>query len=394
MSNAYRDDTQETAVIIDSTWVGVKTLVTEMAKASAIALFGLAVVVTDTATASDDVFGSTHINVSDVAIISDEAYSQVYAHSLTTDIAKINDSQSFKLTSMATDTAVISDDTFGSLMAMANDTAIITDEAITKKTVAVNIFETSKISDLSLQIAHELATDEIIFFDSTSSKVITKPFAIDNLVITDEAVLNPKLLTPAVDIIKIGDGIFGNVTTFASVADWAVIEDEPVYTSDYPSDIYKNNQAWTANTKNWALSRYTDYSYVCLAVVNDVLYGCNDKGVFRLNSQSDEVVAKVATGKIDVSGGTLSYPTGCYMEYELTGKGKQAIMAVTSTQKGVAQTYQYKLPSEKADYLTNGRFIFGRGLRGRHFSFDLTVTGTHGYINDVSVEVATGKRRV
>ncbi|MBX6209533.1 hypothetical protein ISD46_33795, partial [Pseudomonas aeruginosa] len=57
-------------------------------------------------------------------------------------------------------------------------------------------------------------------------------------------------------------------------------------------------------------------------------------------------------------------------------------------------TYSYPLESEPADELTNGRFKFGRGLRGRHFTFTLRLTGRHGYINDLSVESAPTNRRV
>jgi hypothetical protein len=38
--------------------------------------------------------------------------------------------------------------------------------------------------------------------------------------------------------------------------------------------------------------------------------------------------------------------------------------------------------------------VFGRGLRGRHFAFELRVSGLNAYINELSVTSTQTKRRV
>ena len=80
-----------------------------------------------------------------------------------------------------------------------------------------------------------------------------------------------------------------------------------------------------------------------------------------------------------------------YVEYELSG---DAQMTVGQSQTGQLLRWSYTLPPELAGTLTNGRFKFGRGLRGRHFSFTLRLDGKQGYINDWQTLFAKSQRRI
>ena len=124
-----------------------------------------------------------------------------------------------------------------------------------------------------------------------------------------------------------------------------------------------------------------------------MIYGVADDGVYALNG-TGHVAGRVETGKLDIGGDQLVHPVSAYLEYELDGPDKGAQLDVTTTQSGAPQTYTYTLPSESAAHLTNGRFVLGRGLRGRHFSFTLRLQGTRGHINDLSVTTTPTKRRV
>jgi hypothetical protein len=79
------------------------------------------------------------------------------------------------------------------------------------------------------------------------------------------------------------------------------------------------------------------------------------------------------------------------LEYSLDG---QLSVDVGTTQTGYQQTFNYVLRKEPSDYLTNGRVIFGRGLRGRHFEFSVNIQGTTAYINDMVVNITKTKRRI
>ncbi|OTI78724.1 hypothetical protein CAZ09_18365 [Pseudomonas aeruginosa] len=171
------------------------------------------------------------------------------------------------------------------------------------------------------------------------------------------------------------------------VSDAVVIEDITV------GGDQDGGQAWTANVDSWAMSRYAPYTFRSLAVIDGRLYGIAEDGVYALDGDSQPVAGRIATGKLDIGQGALVHPHSAYLEYALDADGTVAL-DVTTTQSGSAATYSYPLESEPADELTNGRFKFGRGLRGRHFAFTLRLTGRHGYINDLSVESAPTNRRV
>lgn len=153
--------------------------------------------------------------------------------------------------------------------------------------------------------------------------------------------------------------------------------------------------AWTANTDNWAASRYLLDGWRGLAVVDGVLLGLSDEGVFVLDKVAgkgaEAVSASVCTGKVDIGQGVLAHPLGAYMEYALRGKAE---MLVSTTQDGTVRTYPYRLVDGKTDELTNGRFVFGRGLRGRHFKFELRLSGASAHIHDWRIDAAAVKRRI
>ena len=151
--------------------------------------------------------------------------------------------------------------------------------------------------------------------------------------------------------------------------------------------------AWTANVDTWAMSRYDSYQFHDMLVIDGVLYGINDSGVFRVDADS-EVNARVVTGQLDIGQGQLVHPVAAYFEYQLSGNSKKLEVGVSTTQSGARQTYYYPSPNEQADYLTNGRVLFGRGLRGRHFAFEFKINGQSGYINDLSIDVTPTKRRI
>ena len=117
--------------------------------------------------------------------------------------------------------------------------------------------------------------------------------------------------------------------------------------------------------------------------------------VFKVALEShglEYINSKIVTGKVDIGGGILAHPVGAYMEYELSDSTSE--MIVSTTQGGAIQSYSYKLVDGKADELTNDRFIFGRGLRGRHFKFELRLNGVSGHIHDLRIDAAATKRRI
>lgn len=383
----YRDDTQETAVASDSTWLGLTTITEEIARASSVVLFGLMVLHTSSAAASDEVIDSwSHLTTEQVSV-SDEVVDGLQATQLITDRIRATDGTTGRLTVVHEDALTISDAVMDSVSSMVSESATIHDEVIAQRYVYSLVVESAKASDKTVQAGSTLSEDTVTASDSVIQRLYGKVLVEDQATLADEVVGGHQSLLVLTDVALASDLVIDHLEAFNLVTDGAVIEDRAIQTGgDY-------GQAWTANADNWAMSRYAPYTFESLAVIDGVLYGVNDQGVFALDRETEVIEARIKTGKLDIGKGALVHPVSAYLEYSLDGNGT-AEMDVTTTQSGASETYTYGLPVEQAEELTNGRFVFGRGLRGRHFSFALRLTGSHGHINDLSVMTASTKRRV
>jgi hypothetical protein len=253
-----------------------------------------------------------------------------------------------------------------------------------QRRVRTLVSETAKVSDFSGQFASVVVADQAAASDWSGGRVHALSLAVDTAVLADET-FDARQAAAAVVIESAGitSAVLDHLHARDLVIDVAVAEGGPLGDGA--------GQAWTANTDTWAMSRYAPYTFTSVAVIDGVLYGVAEDGVHALDGGTDPITGRVATGKLDIGQGVLVHPLATYLEYELDGTAQ---MDVTSTQSGTAETYAYLLAEEPAGELTNGRFIFGRGLRGRHFSFVLRLIGQRAMVNDLRVETAPTKRRV
>ncbi|WPJ30581.1 hypothetical protein [Pseudoalteromonas phage vB_PalP_Y7] len=368
--------------------------------------YGLLVNHEDTAIASDALLaGTIGTLITDAAIALDSTTEQRTVRVLATDTAQANDwltsisleviedtaiasdetSGRLNAVSLITDTAIASNELLGNITSFITDSAAASDKVIGNRFVSITVGDTSTVEDTLFFNKQEFIADTIIGSDSASGNLKAAVLISDTAVISDEVIGNIIQSNAITDIAIASDTVISKLQATTSWQDIVVVQDNIINIGGY------RGQAWTANVDSWAMSRYNPYNYKRIVVINDVLYGEADDGIYRLDQEVMPVVASVKTGKIDVGRGAITHPAAAYLEYELVG---QASMTVHTTQKGFEQQYTYVLPNELADELTNGRFIFGRGLRGRHFSFELTMIGTHGYINDLSVDHQPTSRRV
>ena len=384
MSN-YRDDTQETAVASDFTWAGLGSIAEESARIVGTLAFGLMVMHASSAAAADEVFGSAVGIIVEQAVASDAVLDAKRAQSLTDERGKVAERWSGVMRVVHEDAATAIDTTLDAMRAVTIEQARIADEVIPQRRVAVLVSETARASDTTLQAATELLDDSAAAADEATGRLRAKVLAVESATLADETFGGQQAAAPVTEVAT----VFAQV--FDHLAAAGLIEEVAVVTEHGWSNLPEIGQAWTANADGWAMSRYAPLAFTSLAVINGVAYGMSADGVYALDGDTETIGGSIQTGKLDVGRGGLVHPLGAYLEYELNGTAQ---MDVTTTQSGAAETYTYDLPAESAGELTNGRFVFGRGLRGRHFSFALRITGTHGYINDLSVNSAPTKRRV
>lgn len=384
--SSYRDDSHDIAVASDSTWAGLTSIVEDTAKAVATLIVCIGVLHTDSAVASDQVIDRSSHMIVEQAQASDTVTDHLLSKQLVIEKAKVKDGATGRLRTLLEDSAVASDLVFDKQLNIIVERATASDEVTGQRRAKSLVVDKARAFDTLVNRSSVLVEDTATANDWAGGKLKRKDLIAEiatagDLVVDDHHAIAPVVVEGA----KASDEVIDRLYAKDLIKEVVVTEDEALSIGgDY-------GQAWTANADNWAMSRYAPYSFRRLAVVDGVLYGLADDGVYALSGGVEEIQGSVTTGKLDVGGGGLVHPVSAYLEYELEGTAE---MDVTTTQSGLAQTFTYPLAAEVANELTNGRFIFGRGLRGRHFSFTLRIKGLAGYINDLSVTSTPTKRRV
>lgn len=384
--SSYRDDSHDIAVASDSTWLGLTGIIEDTAKAVATMIVCIGVLHTDSALASDQVIDRSSHMIVEQAQASDTVTDQLFSKQLVIENATVKDGTTGRLRTLLEDSAVASDIVLDKQLNIIVERATASDEVTGQRRAKSLVVDKARAFDTLVNRSSVLVEDTATANDWADGKLKRKDLIAEiatagDLVVDDHHAIAPVI----VDRARTSDEVVDRLYAKDLIKEVVVVEDEALSVGgDY-------GQAWTANADNWAMSRYAPYSFRRLAVVDGVLYGLADDGVYALSGGVEEIQGSVTTGKLDVGGGGLVHPVSAYLEYELEGTAE---MDVTTTQSGLAQTFTYPLAAEVANELTNGRFIFGRGLRGRHFSFTLRIKGLAGYINDLSVTSTPTKRRV
>lgn len=226
--------------------------------------------------------------------------------------------------------------------------------------------------------------DRLRVQDTHQNKQKAKNTLSDRLIAQDSITEAFKKTSRLDDTVKVGDAIFGKLIAKDTLIDKAMIAVLDEVVQDSP------NMAWTMNTVNQAMSQYAPFEIERVSVINGVLYGESKNGIYRLDGGDETIIGTLTTDKIDY-GEQLIKPSYAYTEYQTDGTMK---LTVHTTQKGIKQSYTYTLPKERAGELTNGRFVFGRGLYGRQFAYTLTITARTAFIHDLNIHFEKTTRRL
>lgn len=384
MSN-YRDDIIETAIASDKTWLNLGVITEEIAKVTATTFFFLSILVSESAAAQESVFGfrgyTTYETVSAQEIVNGNKTTL----SLTSESAKAKDYLYFNFSSLTIEQAMLTDTDLSHIRSMVYEQVKTQDFDLSKRYVNYTVQEKAKASDNVFAYQSHQTIDYANFVDSIYTKLSAFNLVEEtlNAIDTDLSTVTNYNLT--IESIVAHDSVFGKLNAHGLVV-------ETAYALDQVLLHEKRGQAWVANIDTWAMSRYAPFSFDGVAVINGKLYTWNDQGVYLSGIEGESISAKVQTSKLDF-GDSLVHPTAAYLEYQMSGSEKKMQIAVTTTQSGQPTTYQYLLPNEQSDYLTNGRVLFGRGLRGRHFSFEVALQATSAQINALSIEYMPTARR-
>ena len=383
----YRDDALDTLRLSDSTWIIVKaTNANEVLRLTDSARMILTVHHADQFTLSDGFSDSTILNAYDHFTLSDSVSWKRISTSYSIDQIKLGDAARLQFSDLIEDQIIFNDSVFNSTKSHIIDSFKLADTITGQRLATAYVNDQFNLTDSANSVYAEQLTDSILLGDFTESKLYSKSYSIDSFILGDEDLSSVQLSSHAADVIRLGDATQSKLTARTDSNDYFSLYDQIKDSKEY-------GQAWTANTDTWAMSRYMPYAFDGLAVINEKLYGWNANGVYLMDKPEHSIHGFIQTGRLDF-GETLVHPTAAFLEYEMSGTNKQLNIAVTTTQSGNPSTYTYALPDEQAEHLTNGRVLFGRGLRGRHFSFGISIAARSAKINALSLEFTKTTRRI
>lgn len=383
----YRDDALDSLYLSDSTWAWMKAIAEDQVVFSDSNLSRIKAHIEDSFSLADEITQTGAISTAvDGFNLSDQITGQRIVRSLLSDQVNLFDTAYRFTAENIEDQFTLDDFTRSTTLALSTDSIHFVESISDQRYARILSNDQFKLTDLANTVAAEQVIDSILLGDFTQDKLRAQSYSIDSISFGDQDFSSVQLYSHAIDTLQLGDSTQSKLTGRTDSNDYFSIYDELK-----DSKVY--GQAWTANTNTWAMSRYMPYSFDGLSVINEKLYGWNDQGVYMVDQATHLIHGLIETGKLDF-GDSLVHPTAAYLEYEMSGQDKQLSIAVTSTQSGKPATYSYMLPNEQADHLTNGRVLFGRGLRGRHFSFAISIAATSAQINALSMDFTKTTRRI
>jgi hypothetical protein len=384
----YRDDMNDTLVIGDVTWAGLRSVAESTVYVSDKVMFGLPMLLVDSAAMGDQVFDRTRRVVDERVRVADAVIGRATLRTVVLERLRASDSVASGTESLVSEVVLVSDELILSTRAAVSESVRLSDTVLGRRIARQLVTEHAKVADAVPFSASQLIVAAVTVASSTIDRLRAHTLVVDSMVLGD-ALAGGITSGPAIvtELVRIDGMPLGVLHARDLVNDMALaIWDEALQPG---ADV---GQAWTAPTSGWATSRYAPFTFNSLAVIDGVAYALGADGVYALDGKGELIEAQVRTGMVDMTGGVLCHPLQSLINYELVGS---AWLDVWQTQGGEqAERYTYPLPVEPANVPTTGRFTLGRGLRGRNFQYALRLAGQRAHINDWSVTFAPSKRSI
>ena len=384
MSN-YRDDSTELAVASDSTWLGLSAITESAARIAAALLVAVGVLHTDGAAAAEEVIDRRTYTIEDVAQATDEAPGRMRAAALLADSARVTDGLSGVRALLHEDSAQAVEQVSHTIGAALEDGASAADAIQDARTGRVTAEDAARVSDDAVYRVRESVADTATAGDAALGRLSGFSLTSDAAMIADSVEDSRDAASAlAIDGARGASLVVDRLHAADLVADLALADALMVGEVGI-------GQAWTAGVDGWAMTRYAPFAFEQLTVIDGVAYGVTEAGVFALDGGAGEIEAIITTGKLDIGRGVLAHPIALYAQGELDGTAE---VAVTTTQRGTIEQYDYPLQMRPGPEMTAGRAVFGRGLRGVRFAFELRMAGERALFNDLRIEAMPTKRRM
>ncbi len=384
MSN-YQDDVQDTLTISETIFTGLQSVTTELGHILDAVIFVVMTVTAESATLSDALFDQRSNTIYETVSIADSVIGSLTAANLVSDSGALSESIPFSVGTLLANTLTVSDSMTDSVSSLNTEALHITDTIVSTRQATSLLVESLVASDRAFTADATTTIETLHIADTITQQLVASNLLANSLVASSTITSSIAITNTVFDTVHASDSTTTLLQAVSLITEIGEIDGSAVIDGAY-------QQAWTTNVANWAMTRYSPYAFTQLAVIDGKGYGVTDDGVYALSGGTETLNGSLAFGKMDMSGDELVHPTGALLEYALSNGN--AYMDVTESQSGAEHQYTYTLPTKTADKLTNNRFVFGRGLRGRHFRFTLRIVAKRADINDLRIDNTQTKRRV
>lgn len=387
--SSYRDDVNEVAVATATSWARVRTIAESTARGRDILLLGLGLLTIETAVATDQVRDRMHTVLTESAVASDHFTTAATLRVLVVEQGRGADAILGRTRAVIVEEAAAFDSLTSGAGQLVLERGRAADTITAQRTHRQTVGDTGKARDVLIGIQRQLVLEQGRAGSAVLDRAHARSMVLESGAAADSVI--DAVVARSVVLVERGRGA-GEALGRLHAADLVEAE-QAVAWDELVQQGALIGQAWTAHADGWAMSRYAPFGFTGLSVIGGTVYATGPDGVYALDGGTEAIEARMQTGRVDMTGSTLANLVESHVEYELVGK---AWMDVTQTQPGrAAKTYAYPLNARpSAAALTNARFVFGRGLSGRHFAYTLRLTGQSAYINDWTVLALPSKRSI
>jgi len=215
---------------------------------------------------------------------------------------------------------------------------------------------------------------------------VVRALLADSGVVGSEAVLQGGVYDIAISQGALSDALFADATLYALLTSagfgWGTV-------------LALGSAAWSANSDNWAGSRYEPFDFASVTSFRGELYATGPTGLVKVGAERDEaadIAARVTSNLTDFGEKRLKLPRAVYLGYT----SNQALtVTMSATDDGVETEYEYTAPPRVADTYVPDRIGLGRGLRSRYLRFTLAnESGGDFSIDSAFLDADVSERRV
>lgn len=246
------------------------------------------------------------------------------------------------------------------------DTVMLNDVNITQRMAIAEVAELLTVINVLNSVVLGEITDVLSVQEAIDARVAAIAYVIDSMTMQDTG------LGLAMVTVALTDELNVEGAVLTTQLFYALLEERLNFSVSLSLDGLPY-LGICMNATNKAITEYQPYDFNSLAVMQGVLYGANDAGLFRLDGATDDAVninAYARTALTRIADGRMSQVDSAYLGY--SSDGIIQLKAITTSATGAKTSRVYQLNAQNADANRSGRIKLGKGIKSVYWAFEVS----------------------